>query len=192
MSNLKGILFNQFAGDGLTILVEELKDEYKPKKGRRFNHGNITYEIGRPTLKENALEFEISAKIPQDEIKTPKAMKAYFGEVKKIMNKEKKKPLSIVMENIVWDSKTNAEKERDYIKLIYQYSLDELYDDKALLKRCEAITKSATKEKLPDVPGIFTLQGKMALIMVRETIGELCRKHIDSLMKANKKVKVKA
>ena len=73
MPTLKGLLFNQFATEGLSALVEEMQSKYTAKKGRRFNHDNITYEISRPTLNGNTIEFEISSKIPEDEIKTPKA-----------------------------------------------------------------------------------------------------------------------
>ena len=45
MPSLKGLLFNQFAAEGLSALVEEMQSEYTTKKGRRFNHENITYEI---------------------------------------------------------------------------------------------------------------------------------------------------
>ncbi|GIS85259.1 MAG: hypothetical protein CM1200mP16_15590 [Nitrospina sp.] len=33
------------------------------------------------------------------------------------------------MENIVWDSKKETEKKRDYVKLLYKFSLDDLFDD---------------------------------------------------------------
>ena len=111
MSTLRGLLFSQYASEGLANLVVELQKKYKPKRGRRFNHGNITYEIGRPILKDNILEFEISSKIPQDELKSNKDMKTYFTQIKKILNSEKMKPVSIEMENIIWDSKKETEKE---------------------------------------------------------------------------------
>jgi len=189
MSSFKGMLFNQFAGDGLSALVEEFKNKYKPKKGRRFNHHNVTYEISRPALKDDMLEFEISCKIPQDEIKDTKAMKAYFQQIKKIMNKGEEKPISIEMENIVWDSKKNTEKERDYVKLLYQYPLDKLYDNMELLKKFEAVNKGVSKDKIPTVPGVFTLQGRLVLFLVQETMKEIGRQHVNSLIKANKQVK---
>ena len=189
MSTFKGLLFSQFASDGLTDLITELQKKYKPKKGRRFNHGNITYEIGRPILKDNILEFEISSKIPHDEIKSNKDMKAYFNEIKKILNSEKTKPVSIEMENIVWDSKKETEKQRDYVKLLYQYSLNDLYDDKEVMKRYEAINQGDSKENLPHVPGVHTKQGILVLILVRENMQSIGRSHVDILVNANKKVK---
>jgi len=64
MASLKGILFNQYAGEGLSQLIEELQSKYKPIKGRRFNQNDITFEISRTVLHDNSLEFEISSKIP--------------------------------------------------------------------------------------------------------------------------------
>ena len=189
MANLKGIMFNQFAGEGLSQLIEELQKKYNPKKGRRFNHGNITYEISRPSLHDNCLEFEISSKLPQDELPTEKEMKTYFQEIKKIINAEKKKPESIEMENIVWDSKKETEKAREYVKLLYRYPLEDLYDDKEIVKKSEAYRDGTAKEPLPDLPGGFTTPGKIALLMVKEKIQDFCRDHVAVLIEANKKVR---
>ncbi len=191
MASLKGILFNQYAGEGLSHLIEELQNKYKPKKGRRFHHSNITYEISRPVLKDNSLEFEISSKIPQDELPTEKEMQAYFQAIKKIANAQKKKPNSVEMENIVWDSKKETEKEREYVKLHYSYPLEDLYDDKEILKRSQAYQEGSATEPLPEIPGGFTTPGKIALLMVKEKIQEYCREHILKLVEANKKIRGK-
>jgi len=191
MASLKGILFNQYAGEGLSQLIEELQSKYKPKKGRRFNQSDITYEISRPVLHDNSLEFEISSKIPQDELSSEKEKQAYFQAIKKIVTAQKKKPTSIERENIVWDSKKETEKEREYVKLHYSYPLEDLYDDKEILKRCKDLKEGSSKESLPDIPGGFTTPGKIALLMVREKIQEFCRDHITILIEANKKVRGK-
>jgi hypothetical protein len=191
MANLKGILFNQYAGEGLNHLIEELQNKYKPKKGRRFHHNNITYEISRPELNENCLEFEISSKIPQDELPTDKDMQNYFREIKKIVNSKKKKPLSIEMDNIIWDSKKETEKEREYVKLLYSYPLEDLYDDQEVVKRSQALAEGSAKEPLPDIPGGFTASGKIALMMVKEKIQEYCGSHVVTLIEANKQVREK-
>jgi hypothetical protein len=191
MANLKGILFSQYAGEGLNHLIEELQNKYKPKKGRRFHHNNITYEISRPELNENCLEFEISSKIPQDELPTDKDMQNYFREIKKIVNSKKKKPLSIEMDNIIWDSKKETEKEREYVKLLYSYPLEDLYDDQEVVKRSQALAEGSAKEPLPDIPGGFTASGKIALMMVKEKIQEYCGSHVVTLIEANKQVREK-
>ena len=92
MPTLKGLLFNQYAAEGLSLLVDELQSKYTAKKGRRFNHKNVTYEISRPALNQGAIEYEISSKIPEDEIKSPKEMQAYFQQIKKLLSKEKWTP----------------------------------------------------------------------------------------------------
>ncbi|MCH8157041.1 MAG: hypothetical protein IID18_04695 [Nitrospinae bacterium] len=189
MATLKRILFGQFAGEGLTLLVEEMQKKYKPKKGRRFNHGNITYEVSRPGVVEDNLQFEISSKIPQDEVKGNKNMKSYFQEIKKLISKVKNKPVSVEMENIVWDSKKDSEKERDYVKLLYSYPLDKLYKDGEVAARFEKITKKGGKESFPDSPGALTPQGKIVLQLVKESIQNFARDNIEELISANKQVR---
>ncbi len=191
MATLKRILFSQFAGDGLTQLIGETQKMYTPKKGRRFNHENITYEISRPGVVEDNIEFEISSKIPQDELKDDKNMSGYFDKIKKILLKTKNKPISIEMENIVWDSKKDTEKERDYVKLLYSYPLNDLYNDKEVMARFEKMTANEVPESLPDSLGALTPQGKIVLQMVKETIQNFARKNIEQLINANKKVRAR-
>ncbi|CAI2718942.1 hypothetical protein [Nitrospina watsonii] len=188
MPSLKGILFNQFASEGVNHLIEEMQQKYKPKKGRRFNHADITYEISRPTLLDNRLGFEISSKIPQDEVTDDKAMDTYFDKIKKILNANDLKPVSIERENIVWDSKKDTEKERDYVKCQYSYPLEDLYKNDEIIKRYEALQSGASKP-LPEIAGVFTVQGKLALIMVQETVQGYVRDNVQTLIDANKKVR---
>ncbi len=189
MPTLKGLLFNQYAAEGLTALVEEMQSSYTAKKGHRFNHNNITYEISRPTLKSNAIEFEISSKIPEDELKTSKDMQSYFQQMKKILEKGKNKPESIGMENIVWDSKKETKKKRDYIKLQYRYPLDDLFDNKVVAKRHEKVMSGQADPSVPDSPSAFTKAGRVVLGVVRETMQQLGKESLTELMDVNKKVK---
>lgn len=189
MSTLKGILFNQAASEAINSLVEELQAKYTKKKGRRFNHANITYEISRPQLAGNALEFEISSKIPQDEIKNENDMKTYFQEIKKKVNSEKDKPVSIEMENIVWDSKKDSEKERDYVKLMYSYPLDDLFNDKKVQEQYENVRSAPKEDDLPQATGAMTVAGGVVLKLVRQTIHDYCMAHIHQLMEANKTIR---
>ncbi len=189
MSTLKGILFNQAATDAINGLIETLQTKYTKKKGRRFNNANITYEISRPHLSGNALEFEISSKIPQDEIKDEKAMKNYFQEMKKKVNSDKDKPVSIEMENIVWDSKKDSEKERDYVKLLYNYPLDDLFNDKKVQEQYEDVRNNPKEEDLPQATGAMTVAGGIVLKQVREAIYDRGLAHINQLMEANKVIR---
>jgi hypothetical protein len=187
MSSLKGLLFSQFASDGLNGLIEEMQSKYSAKKGRRFHHNNITYEISRPTLKDNHVEFEISSKIPEDEIKDSDKMKAYFEGIEKVLSKGESQPDSIQMENIVWDSKMETEKERDYVKLVYKYPLDDLFDTQEIMTKYEG--------GKPDAPekahGAFTPQGNMVLQMVQEKVHAKGRENLAKLIEANDKVRSK-
>ena len=189
MPTLKSLLFNQFAAEGLSALVEEMQSSYTTKKGRRFNHNNITYEISRPALKGNTIEFEISSKIPEDEIKTPKAMESYFDQMKKTLSKSKNKPKSIERENIVWDFKKETEKKRDYVKLLYSYPLDDLFDNKVVAQRHEQVMSGQADLTMPDSSSAFTMAGRVVLGVVRETIQRLGKDSLTELMEVNKKVK---
>ena len=189
MPTLKGWLFTQYAAEGLSALVEEMQSSYTAKKGRRFNNDNITYEISRPALKGNAIEFEISSKIPEDELKTPKEMQSYFDQMKKNLAKSKNKPESIERENIVWDSKKETEKKRDYVKLQYRFPLDDLFDDKVVVKRHEKVMSGEVDPSMPDSPSAFTKAGNVVLGVVRETMQQLGKDSLLELMEVNTKVK---
>ena len=189
MPTLKGLLFSQYAAEGLSALVEEMQSSYTAKKGRRFNNDNITYEISRPALKGNAIEFEISSKIPEDELKTPKEMQSYFDQMKKNLAKSKNKPESIERENIVWDSKKETEKKRDYVKLQYRFPLDDLFDDKVVAKRQEKVVSGEVDPSMPDSSSAFTTAGNVVLGIVRETMQQRGKDNLLELMEVNKKVK---
>jgi len=188
MPTLKGLLFNQYATEGLSALVEEMQSKYTAKKGRRFNHDNITYEISRPALNGNAIEFEISSKIPEDEIKNPKEMQSYFQQIKKVLGKGKNKPASIEMENIVWDSRKETEKKRDYVKLQYRCPLDDLFDNKVVAKRHEQVM-SGQAPSITVSPSAFTKAGSVVLVVVRETMHQFGKESLVKLMDANKQIK---
>ena len=189
MPTMKGLLFNQFAAEGLNSLVEEMQSKYTTKKGRRFNHNNVTYEVSRPSLNDGAIEYEISSKIPEDEMKGTKEMQAYFQQIKKIVSKGKSKPESIEMENIVWDSKKNTEKKRDYVKLLYKLPLDDLFDDKVVAKRHENILAGNKEADVPHSASAFTMAGNVVLADVRDTMCNIGRDNVDNLIDANKQVK---
>ena len=190
MPTLKGLLFNQFATEGLSALVEEMQSKYTAKKGRRFNHDNITYEISRPALNDNTIEFEISSKIPEDKIKTSTAMRSYFQQIKNVLGKGKSQPELIKMENIVWDSRKETEKKRDYVKLQYRFALDDLFDNNVVAKRHEKVMSGQADPSIPDSPSTFTKAGSVVLAVVRENMHQFGKDSLIKLMDANKQVKV--
>ena len=190
MATLKGILFSKYVDKGLNSLLEELQKKYGEKKGRRFNYNNITYEVSRSSLVDENIQFEISSKIPQDELKDRKDMKGYFTAIKKLATKFNKKPIAVEMENIIIDTKKNTEKKRDYVKLLYSYPLDELYSEKEILKKTKGMKHQAQGEILSsEASGALTQQGNLALQLVKETIQSLARQNIEALLDANNKIK---
>ncbi len=191
MATLKELLFGKYAGEGLNSTVEEMQKKYSKKKGRRFNHDNITYEISRGGVVDENMQFEISSKIPQDELKGDKDMKSYFAEIKKLVTKFKNKPVTIEMENIVLDIKKNTEKERDYVKLLYSYPLNDLYSDKEISEKAEEMSQIKGNKSTAKARGAWTQQGNLALQIVQETTQSFARQNIEDLISANKQVKTK-
>ena len=192
MATLKQILFRKYTDQGLDIVIEEMKEKYEKKKGRRFNYDNITYEVSRGGVVDENMQFEISSKIPQDELKDNKDMKKYFTEVKKLASKFKNKPASVEMENIVLGAHKNTEKDRDYVKLLYSYPLNDLYSDKEILKKTKEMSQQTEGEK-PTSKKIaaLTQQGNLALQLVQESAQSLARQNIEDLINANKKARTK-
>ena len=192
MATLKQILFRKYTDQGLDIVIEEMKEKYEKKKGRRFNYDNITYEVSRGGVVDENMQFEISSKIPQDELKDNKDMKKYFTEIKKLASKFKNKPASIEMENIVLGAHKNTEKERDYVKLLYSYPLNDLYSDKEILKKTKEMSQQTEGEKPTSKEmAALTQQGNLALQLVQESTQSLARQNIEDLISANKKARTK-
>ena len=192
MATLKQILFRKYTDQGLDIVIEEMKNKYGNKKGRRFNHDNITYEVSRGGVVDENMQFEISSKIPQDELKDNKDMKKYFTEIKKLASKFKNKPASVEMENIVLGAHKNTEKERDYVKLLYSFPLNDLYNDKEILKKTKEMSQQTEGEKPTSKEmAALTQQGNLALQLVQESTQSLARQNIEDLINANKKARTK-
>ena len=191
MATLKELLFGKYAGEGLNSTVEEMQKKYSKKKGRRFNHDNITYEISRGGVVDENMQFEISSKIPQDELKGDKDMKSYFAEIQKLVTKFKNKPVMMEMENIVLDTKKNTEKERDYVKLLYSYPLNDLYCDKEISEKAEEMRQIKGNKSIPKAKGALTQQGNLALQLVQETTQSFARQNVEDLISANKQVRTK-
>ena len=191
MATLKNILFARYAGKALESLVIEMQKKYSEKKGRRFNHDNITYEISRANVIDENIQFEISSKIPQEQLKGNDHMKNYFKEIKKLVTGLKLKPFSVEMENIVLDTNKANEKERDYVKLLYRYPVDDLYSDKEISEKIKTMNSEEDKKALQEIKGALTPQGSIALQLVLESTKSFARKNIEQLIDANKQVKSK-
>ena len=190
MSSLQSQLFMEIASVTLNRLTKDLQKKFEPKKGDRFNVEGITYEIGPPKFvdADKAIRFEISSKIPGEELPESYDHSKYFQQIEK-RNGSVKKPVSADMENIVRETRDQERKERDYVKLTYQYEENELYDDQDILKDIEEITKgSSGKEAPPKVPGVTTLAGRLILERVQSSLYEVAKGNVESLIDANAKV----
>lgn len=186
---LREQMYFQFTSNGLTQLLKEFQEEYAPKKGMRFNKSNITYEIGAPKITDSAVEYEISSKIPQDEINDKRGIESYFKKVKKILEKESPKPISVEMENIVWEAEKENEKKREYVKLVYQYPFESLYDEKKIIKQADDLNRRGSKKDIPVIPGIMTTVGKLVLMELKENFTSFAKNNMKNLIKANEAVK---
>jgi hypothetical protein len=191
MASLKSQLFQQYANEGLKTLTIECQNKYEPKKEDRFNFNGITYEIGSAQFTDEKLEFEISSKIPQDELSSKVTLQDYFQAIKDILVKVSNKPKSIDMENITRELGGNERKERDYVKLKYSYGVKKLFDEKKLIKELEELYSKGETDKIPDVPGITTPLGKMILIKVRDSVYSNAQQNMQDLIDANETVRRK-
>ncbi|MFQ5693962.1 MAG: hypothetical protein ACE5IM_13080 [Nitrospinota bacterium] len=185
MNTLKDQLFLEFATDALSDLTEEFRGKFVSKKGDRFSIQGLTYEIGSPTLKEGEIYFEISSKIPQDELRADTTETKYFNAVKAIIRKAKKKPKSIDMENIIRETNDETRKERDYVKVIYGYQEKELFTDKEVAARMEEFSKPSGKQEIPNIPGVATLAGRAVLLTLRDNLRQKARENLQLLIDAN-------
>ena len=191
MSSFQAQIFVQTASASLNRLTKDLQKRYEPKKGDRFNVKGITYEIGPPKFvdSDRAIRFEISSKIPGEELPDSFDHARYFQRIEK-RNASPKKPVSADMENIVRETRDQERKERDYVKLTYQYGEGELFDDREVLGDLEEMAKDPNgREAPPRVPGVTTLAGRLIVQRVRSSLYEAARENVESLIDANQKVR---
>ena len=189
MGSLQEQLFTKIASQTLVSLSKDLQKKYEPKKGDRFNYRAITYEIGPPKFTGQGISFEISSKIPESELPDGYKKENFFKEIKKICVKSKKKPLSTDMENIVRETKEQERKERDYVKLTYEYVNSELYSDKEIMLEVKEISKNPEKQKMEFMSGVNTLAAHLILEKVQNNLYEFALDNINSLVSANTAVR---
>lgn len=187
MGDLKNQIFLQHIDGALARVREEMIRKYTPKKENRFLFKDITYEIGSCHINANGkFEFEISSKIPQNILPNQAGINRYFREVVRVMNKSAKRPLTSKMENIIHNAELEY-KERDYVKLAFEYEEDELYSTQEVEKRLRHHV--AKRIPVPDITGVATPFGKLVIVMMTETMEEFIRQNISDLIKANELVK---
>lgn len=189
MSNFRQQLFQQFASQGITVSVEAFQSKYQPKKENRFNVDGITYETSPARLSENSLEFEISSKIPQDELADRDDFDSYFSAIKETIEHDEKRPEAMDMENIVQEIGGEDVKERDYVRLRYRYDFDEICSNEKVAAEIALYQKDPESHPLPDIPNVNTLAGKVVLICVQDFFREEATTRMERLVEANQQVR---
>jgi hypothetical protein len=189
MANFKQQFFLQFASLGLSELIADYRSRYEPKKGDRFNVEGITYEIGPARITGDGVEFEVSSKIPQDELPGRADMMKYFEAVRALMQRSGKVPLSIDMENIVREISEEETKERDYVKLRYCLAEHTLYNDAMVNAELKRIHEQPEAVTPLDIPGVNTMAGRMVLHLLKHNVQRQAKAIMDELIQANEETR---
>ncbi len=189
--SFKALIFQKFATEARDKLLQELKQTYESKKGDRFKVKNITYEISRIAMNKEGMEFEISSKIPLEDLPQEAQLKQFFEEVKRICGQDNHPPFHAGMDDIVHKLGEREVKKRDYVRLHYRYKFEELYDSKDILWQTETLSQESSVPKLPDVPGVTSLSGRLVLLAVRDNVYRIVKDKVDNFIKANEQVRAK-
>ena len=189
MSNFRQQLFHQFASQGLVTSIEAFKTQYQPKKENRFNVDGITYEIGPARLDGDSLTFEISSKIPQDELDDREDFASYFSAIQDFLKHDAKQPNAIDMENIVQEVGGDETKERDYVRLRYSYVFNEMYSDAAVAAAIARVQQDPTARPVPDITNVNTLAGRVVLLCVEDFMQQEATTRMQRLIEANQEVR---
>jgi hypothetical protein len=189
MANFRQQLFQEFASKGIAASIEAFNTKYQPKKDSRFNIDGITYEIGPARLNEDNIEFEISSKIPQDELTDRADFDSYFSAIKDMLENDTKRPIDIGMDNIVHDIGGEETKERDYVRLLYRYRFDELYTNERIAAEIARIQQDPSRRQLPEIPNVNTLAGRVLLLCVEDFMQQEATTRMQRLIEANQQVR---
>lgn len=187
---LNRILIGRYASKGRTSIINEFKDEYLSKKGDRFFVDGVTYEIGQIFQEKDKMEFEISSKIPVDEI-TEKNKKKFFDMIKKKLEKQKTAPFYIGMDDIVKKIGEREIKKRDYIRLKYRFKTTSFYNDKEIIKEAEKINRQQDTKNVPAVSEVSSIPGKLVLAAIEEGFYLFIKEKVNDMVKANQEAKKK-
>jgi hypothetical protein len=189
MANFKQQFFLQFASIGLTELIADYRNRYEPKKGDRFNVEGITYEIGPAKVTQDGIEFEVSSKIPQEELPSKADMVRYFEAVRALMQRSGRVPLSIDMENIVREISEEETKERDYVKLRYCLTEHTLYNDGMVNDELKRLQEQPEAMNPPEIPGVNTMAGRVVLNLLKHNVQRQAKAIMDELIQANEETR---
>ncbi len=189
MSGFRQQLFHQFVSNGVTNCIESFKTQYQAKRENRFHLDGITYEVSTPAIDGDAIELEISSKIPQDDLDRDEFTN-YFTAIGEFLASDAKRPEDMDMENIVQqDADGESTKERDYVRLRYRYGFEEMYDNDTIAERIAAVQKDPDAYALPEIPNVNTLAGRAVLSCVEDFMRQEATDRMQRLIKANQEVR---
>jgi hypothetical protein len=189
MPNFREQLFQRFASQGIAVSIEGFQSKYQPKKENRFNVDGITYETSPARLSANALEFEISSKIPQDELDSRDDFESYFAAIKALVDHDEKRPAAMDMENIVQEIGGEDVKERDYVRLRYRYDYGEICSNDKIAAEVARLQQDPSARALPELPNVNTLAGKVMLVCIEDFFREEATVRMERLIEANQEVR---
>ena len=189
MTTFRQQLFHQFASQGLVASVEAFNAQYQPKKDNRFNVDGITYEIGPARLNEDSITFEISSKIPQDELDEREDFTGYFVAIQDCLKHDAKLPEASDMENIVQEVGGDETKERDYVRLRYRYAFHEMYSDAAIAAEIARVQQDPSRRPVPEITNVNTLAGRVVLLCVEDFMHQETTARMQRLIEANQEVR---
>ena len=189
MSNFRQQLFHQFASQGLATSIETFKTQHQQKKENRFNVDGITYEIGPARLDGDSITFEISSKIPQDELDDREDFASFFSAIQDFLKHDAKQPAAIDMENIVQEVGGDETKERDYVRLRYNYLFSEMYSDAAVATTMARCQQDPGAHPVPDIANVNTLAGRVVLMCVQDFMQQEATARMQRLIEANQEVR---
>jgi hypothetical protein len=189
MPNFREQLFLQFACQGIAGSIDTFQSKYQLKKENRFNFDEITYETSQVKLHEGSLEFEISSKIPQDELLDRNGFESYFSAIKDAIGRDEKQPIATDMENIVHEVGGEELKERDYVRLRYRYSFDEVCSNDVIATELAKYQRDPSLRKLPEIANVNTLAGKLVLLLIEDFFQNEATTRMDRLIEANQQVR---
>jgi hypothetical protein len=189
MSGFRQQLFHQFVVNGVTNCIESFKTQYEAKRENRFHLDGITYEVSAPSISGDAIELEISSKIPQDDLDRDE-FTSYFTAIGEFLASDARRPEDMDMQNIVQQGADGeATKERDYVRLRYRYGFEEMYDNDAVAERIAAVQKDPEAYSLPNIPNVNTLAGRVVLSCVEDFMRQEAMERMQRLIEANQEVR---
>ena len=189
MSDFRQQLFHQFVANGVTSCIESFKTQYEAKRENRFHLDGVTYEVSTPAINGDAIELEISSKIPQDDLERDEFAN-YFEAIEGFLASDAKRPEEMDMENIVQqEADGESTKERDYVRLRYRYGFEEMYDNDTIAERVAAVQKDPEAHPLPEIPNVNTLAGRVVLSCVEEFMRQEATERMQRLIEANQEVR---